>query len=325
MAQLSTPMAVRVAATLRVADHIATGLRTADALAPVVRADPDALERLLSYLAVRGVFVRDERGQFSLTELGEALREDHPAGKRALLDIGGLGRAELSFVRLLHSVRTGQAAFPEQFGRTFWQDLAADQARASAFDHWMAVNIERRLPDLVSGYDWASLSHLVDVGGGNGSLLVALLSRYEQLRGTVVDLQASAEAAGRALRAAGLASRGEAVAGDFFDSLPTGADGYLLSWILHDWADDPARQILRRCADAAGERGRVIVVESIRPDGRSPHTGMDLRMLAFYGGKERSVAELGALAADAGLRVTQVRQAGSLVILELSSVNGRTR
>jgi len=319
MAQLSTPMAVRVAATLRVADHIAAGLRTAEELAPVVRADPDALERLLSYLAVRGVFVRDEAGQFSLTGLGEALREDHPAGKRSLLDIDGLGRAELSFVRLLHSVRTGQAAFPEHFGHTFWQDLAADPGRASAFERWMAVNVERRLPDLVDGYDWASLGHIVDVGGGDGSLLIALLSRYRQLRGTVLEVRATADAARRALRAAGLADRAEAVTGSFFDELPAGADGYLLSWILHDWADDPARQILRRCAHAAGEHGRVIVVESIRPDGRSPHTGMDLRMLAFYGGKERSVAEFGALAADADLRVCQVRPVGSLVILELSA------
>jgi hypothetical protein len=325
MAQLGAPMAIRVAATLRVADHIAAGLRTAGELAPVVRADPDALERLLRYLAVRGVFERDERGRFSLTGLGEALRTDHPAGKRALLDIDGLGRGELSFIRLLHSVRTGQAAFPEQFGRTFWEDLAADPLRATAFDQWMAVTVERRLPDLVEGYDWASLGHVVDVGGGNGSLLAALLTRYRRLRGTVLDLAATAEAARQALDRAGLADRSEVVTGSFFDRVPAGADGYLLSWILHDWADEPARQILRRCAQAAGERGRVIVAESIRPDGESPHTGMDLRMLAFFGGKERGVAELAALAADADLRVRRVRQSGSLVLLELSAAGRQDR
>jgi O-methyltransferase len=319
MAQLSTPMAVRVAATLRVADHIAAGLRTAEQLAPVVQADPDALERLLSFLVVRGLFSRDAGGRFALTEVGQALCDDHPAGKRALLDIEGLGRAELSFIGLLHSVRTGQAAFTEHFGHSFWEDLAADPVRAGTFDRWMAVNVERRLPGLVDSYDWASLGHLVDVGGGDGSLLIALLTRYRHLRGTVLDVDATAEAARRALAAAGLADRGGAVAGSFFDQVPAGADGYLLSWILHDWADEPARQILRRCAQAAGERGRVIVVESIRSDGRSPHTGMDLRMLAFYGGKERSVAELGALAADAALRVRQVRRAGGMVILELSA------
>lgn len=325
MAQLSTPMAVRVAATLRLADHIAAGLRTAGELAPVVRADPDALERLLSYLAVRGVFDRDAGGRFSLTRLGEALRENHPAGKRALLDIDGLGRSELSFVQLLHSVRTGEAAFPQQFGGTFWQDLAADPLRATAFDRWMSVNIERRLPDLVEGYDWSELGHLVDVGGGDASLLVALMTRHPLLRGTVLDLDATADAARRALGAAGLADRSDVVAGSFFDQVPAGADGYLLSWILHDWADEPATQILRRCAQAAGEHGRVIVAESIRPDGESPHTGMDLRMLAFYGGKERGVAELAALAADAGLRVSQARQAGSLVLLELTAAGREER
>ena len=320
MAQLSTPMAVRVAATLRVADHIAAGLRTAGELAPVVRADPGALERLLSFLAVRGVLLRDEAGRYGLGELGEALRDDHPAGKRALLDIGGLGRAELSFAQLLHSVRTGEAAFPEQFGLSFWQDLAADPPRASAFDRWMAANVELRVPDLIDAYDWASLGNILDVGGGDGSLLIALLTRHPRLRGTVLDVAATAEAARAAFGAAGLADRAQAIAGDFFQELPPGAGGYLLSWILHDWPDDPARRILRRCAQAAGGRGRVLVVESIRSDGRSPHTGMDLRMLAFYGGKERSVAELEALAAEAALRVSQVRQAGSLVILELSAV-----
>ncbi|MDQ1740675.1 MAG: O-methyltransferase, partial [Pseudonocardiales bacterium] len=147
----------------------------------------------------------------------------------------------------------------------------------------------------------------------------ALLTRYPRLRGTVLDLAATADAARGALDAAGLADRSEVVAGSFFDQLPAGADGYLLSWILHDWADEPARQILRRCAQAAGEHGRVIVAESIRPDGRSPHTGMDLRMLAFFGGKERGVAELSALAADAALRVRQVRRSGSLVLLELKA------
>ncbi len=318
LAQLATPMAIRVAATLRVADHLAAGPCAAAELARAVRADRDALGRLLRYLSVRGIFTQAGNGEFGLTALGQALRSDHPAGKRALLDIDGLGRSELSFVQLLHSVRTGEPAFGEQFGRAFWQDLAADGQRAAAFDSWMARNVAARLPDLIGGHDWGSLHSVVDVGGGDGSLLISLLTRYPQLRGTVLDLPATADAAREAVRSAGLADRCEVLAGSFFDPLPPGADGYLLSWILHDWADEPARQILRRCAEAAGSRGRVFVVESIGGDGSSPHTGMDLRMLAFYGGKERGVAELEVLAAGAGLRVRRLHPAGSLVILELS-------
>jgi hypothetical protein len=319
MAHLGAPMAVRVAATLRIADHISAGLRTAPELAKAAEADPDALDRLLRFLSSRRVFSRTDSGEYGLTRLGQALRDDHPAGKRALLDIEGLGRAELSFVHLLHSIRTGEAAFEVQFGQTFWQDLNSDPQRAAAFNDWMAFNIPVRLPDVISGYDWGSLDSVVDVGGGDGSLLIALLNHYPRLRGTVLDLPDTADAARQALSAAGLADRGDVVHGSFFDQLPGGADGYLLSWIIHDWGDEPARSILRRCCEAAGAKGRVFVIESIGADGQSPHTGMDLRMLTFYGGKERGIEDFALLAADAELRIVAVHPAGALVIVEMAA------
>ncbi|MEO6500389.1 MAG: methyltransferase [Jatrophihabitantaceae bacterium] len=317
MAHLGAPMAVRVAATLRIADHIAAGLRGAPELAAASGADADALERLLRYLAVRGVLSRDEAGGYTLTELGEPLRGDHPAGLRSGLDIEGVGRSELAFVQLLHSVRTGEAAFPKQFGVDFWQDLAADPARREAFAALMGSYGPSRSSDLMRGFDWGSLGRLVDVGGGSGAMLIALLSHYPRLRGTLVDLAENAEDARAALAAAGLADRGEVMTGSFFDPLPAGAGGYLLSLIIHDWADEPARQILRRCAEAAGTSGAVLVVERVSADSDSPHNGMDLRMLALYGGKERRIAELAALARDAGLVVAAVHPAADFSIVEL--------
>ncbi|WP_433241266.1 methyltransferase [Streptosporangium sp. CA-135522] len=318
MAHLGTPMAVRVAATLRIADHIAAGTRTAPELAEAVGADADALDRLLRYLTPRGVLSRDGSGRYGLTALGELLRDDHPAGMRAGLDIEGVGRADLAFVHLLHSVRTGEAAFPLQFGRSFWEDLAADPARTVAFNTYMGVDVPARSRAVISGYDWGSLGHVVDVGGGDGSLLIALLTEHPALRGTVLDLPDTAEAAWKALTEAGLADRSDVVAGSFFDPLPPGAGGYLLSLVIHDWDDDSARAILRRCAEAAGSGGTVFVVEKIGADGESPHTGMDLRMLVLYGGKERGAAELTALAADCGLSVAAVHPAGDLSIVELT-------
>ncbi|MEO7262606.1 MAG: methyltransferase [Jatrophihabitantaceae bacterium] len=315
MAHLGTPMAIRVAATLRVADHITAGLRTAPELAAAVDADADALSRLLRYLAARGVFSRNEAGNYGLTELGELLRSDHPAALRQGLDIEGVGRSELAFVQLLHSIRTGEAAFPKQFGLKFWDDLAADPSRRDIFSSWMGS--VARSPEILSGYDWGSLGHLVDVGGGSASMLIALLNNYPQLRGTIVDLAENTDDARRALAAAGLTDRSEVVAGSFFDPLPAGAGGYLLSLIIHDWGDKPARQILGRCAEAAGRSGTVFVVERVGADGDSPHTGMDLRMLALYGGKERRISELSALAEDAGLVVAAVHPAGEFSIVEL--------
>ena len=313
-------MAVRVVATLRIADHITRGLRTAPELAEASKANADALDRVLRHLAKAGLFSRDESGRYSLTERGLGLREDHPAGMRARLDIeGAVGRADLSHVQLLNSVRTGEPGFRLQFGLSFWDDLAADPARSASYDAQMGVDIAPDAPDIVSAYDWGSLGHVVDVGGGNGALLIALLTEHPALSGTVFDQPATAEAARNALQTAGLASRADVVAGSFFDPLPRGAGGYLLSAILHDWDDDAACAILRRCAEAAGPEVPIFVVEKIGGDGESLRSEMDLRMLVYFGGKERGVAELGVLAARAGLRVAGVHPAGKLAVVELRS------
>jgi predicted transcriptional regulator len=318
LADLATPMAVRVAATLRVADHITRGLRTAPELAAAANVNAAALDRVLRHLVTAGILRRDENSGYALTDRGEALRDDHPAGLRRMLDIeSAIGRADLSFVQLLHSVRTGEPAFPVQYGRPFWDDLASDPARTASFDRQMGADIAADAPAIVAAYDWGSIGHVIDVGGGNGALLVAMLREHPTLRGTVLDLPDTAEAARAALTAAGFADRCDVVPGSFFDPLPPGAGGYLLSAILHDWDDDGARAILRRCAEAAGRDGAVFVIEKIGADGESLRTGMDLRMLAYFGGRERGVAELAALAADCGLRVAAVHPADGLAIVEL--------
>ena len=313
-----TPMAIRVAATLRIADHVDAGTQTAPALAAAAGADPVTLDRLLRHLVTADVLRRDDAGQYSLTAAGEALRDEQPGGLRAVLDLdGGVGRADLSFAQLLHSVRTGEAAFPAQFGRSFWDDLAADPARAEAFDAQMGSDVTAWAPAILGALDWGSLRHVVDVGGGNGALLIALLTEHPDLRGTVVELPATAAAASARFADAGLSDRADAVAGSFFDALPPGADGYLLTAVLHNWDDESAGRILHRCAEAAGTAGRVFVIEKIGVDGESPGTEMDLRMLAYFGGRERSLDELTALAEASGFRPLTVHRAGAISILEL--------
>jgi len=317
LADLVTPMALRVAATLRIADRIAQGTNTAPALAAAAGADADAFERLLRHLVTAGVLSHGDAREYGVTPLGEALRDDHPSGLRERLDIeGAVGHADLAFACLSHSIRTGESAFPLQFGRSFWDDLAANPARSASFDAQMGVDAAAWARDVVGAYDWGALGRLVDVGGGNGAMLIALLQAHPALRGTVFDLPATATTARAALAAAGLQARGDAVGGSFFEPLPAGADGYLLSAILHDWPDAAALAILRRCAEAAGAAGKVFVLEKIGADGKSLQTAMDLRMLAFFGGKERGVAELAALGAEAGLKLAAVHPAGPLAIVE---------
>jgi hypothetical protein len=313
-------MAIRVAATLRIADQIAAGRRTTAELADAAGADVGALDRVLRRLVEAGVLTRSDSGEYGLTPLGEELRDDHPDGDRDRLDIeGAVGRAEMSLVQLLHSVRTGEAAYPVQFGRSFWDDLSADPSLAASYAEQMGADVGADAPSIVAAYDWGSLRHVVDVGGGNGALLVALLSAFPDLRGTVVDLPATAGVARTELSDAGLTDRADVVAGSFFDPLPAGASGYLLSAIVHDWNDEAASAILRRCAEAAGPDGRVLVVEKIGADGETLRTGMDLRVLAYMGGKERTVAELTALGAEAGLQVIATHPAGTLSIVELAA------
>src|SRR6202158_2097991 len=202
MADLATPMAVRVVATLRIADYITQGLRTAPELAEASNTNADALDRVLRHLVKAGLFSRDESGRYSLTARGEALADDPPP--RAMLDIeSAIGRADLSFVQLLHSVRTGEPGFPVQFGRDFWDDMSADPARTASYDAQMGFDVAADAPDIVSAYDWGSFQHVVDVGGANGPLLIALLTAHPAVRATVSDQAATAETAREAFKAAG--------------------------------------------------------------------------------------------------------------------------
>ncbi len=300
-ADLITPMAVRVAATLRVADLIAAGATTGRELAERLDVAADPLVRVLEHLVTAG-FLRREAGGYALTDAGQWLRDDHPEGVRAAIDLtGALGHADLSVVELLHTVRTGEPAFDRFYGRGFWEDLAADAGRAASFDASMGRQAAVEAPAVAAAYDWASLGEVVDVGGGDGSLLIALLRAHPTLRGTTLDL--SCETAARALAEAGLADRGRALAGSFFAALPPGAGGYLLSRVIHDWDDDHASRILRRCADAARPAGKVFVIEDT---GDAASTEMDLRMLTYVRGRERSVEALTSLAHEAGLIAVNV-------------------
>ncbi|MEV0271224.1 methyltransferase [Hamadaea sp. NPDC050747] len=325
MADLATPMALRVAATLRLADHVAAGRRTPEAIATACGVHSGALDRLLRHLVTIGLFTRDGSGAYATTELGDQLRDDHPAGRRKWLDItGAVGRGDLSFVDLAYSIRTGEPAYPVRYGTPFWDDLAADPALSGTFDELMDHHIDLDDDGVAEAYPWADLGHVVDVGGGNGKLLSTLLTRHGGLRGTLVDLPGPAERARKTLHDHGLADRAEVRPGSFFDPLPPGAGGYILSAIIHDWDDDSAAAVLRRCAEAAtlsaAAPGVVLVIEAVGADGETPDTAMDLRMLTYYGGAERGVTAIGALAGRAGLavrRVWPVERGSFMSIVEL--------
>jgi hypothetical protein len=306
LADLVSPMAVRVAATLRLADHIAGGATTAAALAERTGCDPAALGRLLRHLVAIDVLAM-RGGQFALTPLGEAMREGRGENRGPLaLDVrSAVGRIALAAVGLLDAVRTGGPAYPVVHGRGFWEDLAADPALGAGFDAYMGSG---DLSRFVAARDWSAVRHVVDVGGGNGNRLIQLLRAVPGLRGTLVELPGPAERAEARFREEGLAGRAAVVAGSFFEPLPAGADVYVLGAVLHDWPDAEATAILRRCAEAIDRTGRVLVEEQLLDgaDDLAGMTGFDLFMLICCGGRERTLEEFRALGREAGLRLLAV-------------------
>lgn len=301
LADLATPMAVRVAATLRLVDHAGTAGATAEELAARTGTSAPALRRLLDHLVTVGVFDREASGRYRPTTLGDQMSADSPdAFELLLLDIGSAGgRAELAFVDLLSTITTGRPAYPRRYGRDFWADLQAEPALRASFDAQMNCRFRVYADQIAQRFDWSRFPGILDVGGGDGTLLTAILRAHPGVRGRVLDLAPTATAAAERFAAAGLDDRATAVAGSFFDPLPTGADAYLLSDILHDWDDERAMAVLSECARAAQSYGAVVVIEPIR--GRGADTAIDLFMLMCFGGRERTVPELAELGARCGL------------------------
>jgi 2,7-dihydroxy-5-methyl-1-naphthoate 7-O-methyltransferase len=311
LADLSTPWAVHVVATLRVADHIEAGHTRIEELAAAAGADADALRRVLRHLVRRGLFEEPEPGRFALNEPARGLLEE---GARLGFDLDGVGgRMAHAWGTLLTAVRTGAPAYHEVFGRTWWEDLEAHPEIAARFDAMMGPGHGAPDPDVLADpAGWPAVRTVVDVGGGTGMLLAAVLRAQPHVRGVLFDLPRTVARSAAVFEAAGVADRATAEAGSFFDAVPAGHDRYLLSRVILDWPDREAAAILARCAEAARPDGRVVVLDGVEPDEADPA----LLMLVLVGGKHRTLAEFRDLAAGAGLEVaaTALRPSGRFIV-----------
>ncbi|TCP56139.1 O-methyltransferase [Tamaricihabitans halophyticus] len=262
--------------------------------------DSAALDLLLAHLASLDVMQQTTAG-YRTTEFGANLRADAGNGfTNMLLRLdSAAGRAELAFVELAHSITTGQAAYPRRYGKDFWADLAEQPRLRESFDQQMTLRFQHQVPRIVAAFDWSRFANIVDVSGGQGTLLAAILTAHPEMHGHLVDLAPTAADASRTFSAHGLDDRTDVTAGSFFDPLPAGADAYLLFDILHDWDDEHAHRILARCVAAAHPTGRILVVEAV---GRQRSTSeMDLAMLVICGGRERELDEFRTLGLAHGL------------------------
>lgn len=300
--------AIYVAAELGIADLLADGPRTSDELAAASDSHPDALYRLLRALASLGVLREEDGRRFALTELGDGLRTDAEGSIAGWAAFIGRPPFWQSWGALLHSVRTGENAFRHVHGADVWSWRADRPEESAAFDRAMESLTRGATAALIDAYDFGRFGTIVDVAGGNGTFLAALLAAFPALNGVLFDQPHVIPGAEPVLAEAGVADRCQVVAGSFFESVPEGGDAYVLKLIVHDWEDEEAVAILRVCRAAVPDDGAVLVIErQLGPPNAAPVGKLsDLNMLVNPGGRERSHDEYAALFAQAGLRLAGV-------------------
>ncbi|HEU5002630.1 MAG TPA: methyltransferase [Actinomycetota bacterium] len=301
LTDLCTPWCIHVAATLRIADHIAcredAGPVPVEDLAAAAGCDPRALHAVLGHLVGAGIFLEPEPGCFARNAAARELQAQSP-----FLDLNGIGgRMAGAWGTLLTYVRTGQPGYREAFGLPFWEDLAAHPTVAASFDALMGPSGHGEpSADVAIAGGWEAVRSVIDVGGGTGSFLAALLRAHPHLHGTLVDLPGTVARASDALRDPALAGRVAVCGQSFFDRLPPGADVYLLRKVLNDWPDAETVRILQSCAAAGGPDGRVVVTGGVVPD--DAPRGLSIEMV-LLGATHNTLAEFRNLAARAGLQV----------------------
>ncbi|MCC7367459.1 MAG: methyltransferase [Chloroflexi bacterium] len=300
--------AMAVAARLDLADRLAGNPRSTAALAGEIGADPEALRRLLRMLVGLGLFSEDRQGRFRTTRLGACLRRDHPQSVHGIALMIGSEWHRRAWGNLEHAVRTGESGFRHAFGRELYDYLRDHPSDAQVFGQHIEA-YARQAAVAAASYDFSDASTVVDVGGGYGTVLTAVLRANPGLRGVLLDLPDVVESARSHVTASDVAARCELVGGSFFASAPAGADVYLLSSVIHNWDDARAIEILTVCRAAMSASSRLVLVELTMPTGNDPGDArmLDVQMMVlFEGGHERTSDEYRALLEAAGLRLTRV-------------------
>ncbi|HEV3256213.1 MAG TPA: methyltransferase [Gemmataceae bacterium] len=298
---------VYVVAKLGIADLVKDGPKNADELAKATGVNARSLYRLLRALASVGVFAEDAGGRFRLTPPAACLLSDAPGSQRAAALMMGEEHFRC-WTDLLYSIETGETAFEHVYGEPVFTYLATHPHAAKVFDEAMTSIHGAETGAMLAVYDFSPVRTLVDVGGGNGTLLTTVLRKYPSMRGILFDRPDVIERARANLKAAGLEERCQAVAGSFFESVPPGGDAYLLRHIVHDWDDGECQTILRNCRKVMPQTGRLLVIESVIPPGNEPCFGklLDVNMLVIPGGMERTEPEYRDLFAKAGFTLSRV-------------------
>ena len=297
------------ACELKLPDLLADGPRTAADLASATGTHAPSLRRLLRGLAAWRFLREETDGSFAATPVSDVFRSDQPGLRSMALMLNLEGYKD--WAEMLSAIQTGAPVFERLHGESRWAALAHDPEQAEAFNAAMVETSRRVGRELVAHYDFAGVRTAVDVAGGNGALLAAVVKANPGIAGILFDLPAGLAGATALMRAAGVEARVRQVEGSFFESVPAGGDLYILKSIIHDWDDERAVTILRTCAAAMGSEARLILVERVLPElGDDPDAALgtlmaDLHMMVMLGGRERTTSEYAALFVAAGLNLTR--------------------
>lgn len=299
---------LHVATELGIADLLDDGPRPIDELAARTGAHRESLYRLLRTLAAHGVFAEAEPGRFAATPASALLRSGVMRDGVLLCgEVSGDGAWWQAVGALRQTVMSGEPAFEREHGVGFFDYLGRHPECSDWFDRGMANFASAENPAIAGAYDFSAFGHVIDVGGGQGGLLAEILAHHAALRATLFE-QPQVLRHPAYLAAPAFEGRWSGVGGDFFESVPGGGDAYLLKRILHDWGDAPCVAILKACRAAMGAHARLLVVDAVVPPGNTPHPAkvMDILMMVFATGRERTLDEFAALFAQAGLRLAAV-------------------
>ena len=299
---------IAVAAQYGIADLLKDGPKSANELALDVNAHPRSLYRMLRALASVGIFEETADGRFGLTPLAEPLCSDTPDSLRAFAALQADEVHFATWAQFPYSIQNGAPIIPHKFGMSWFDWLEQNPAEGKGFHEAMTSLSTSETAAILSAYDFSEIQKLVDVGGGQGLLLTSILSKYPHMTGMLYDEPAVIMGAKDMFTAYGVADRIEAVGGNFFQSVPAGGDAYVLKHILHDWSDEECLKILGHCHSEMAAGGKLLIVEMVIPERNIPSVSkfLDLGILLFLGGTERTEAEYRALLDSTGFNLTRI-------------------
>jgi len=317
---LALHQSVFAVAELGIADMLVSGPQPTEELAKKLRVNDTALYRILRLLASQEIFVETAARTFANNDLSNFLCSDVPGSLRSMGRFRGTDFVYLSFGEILHTIRTGEPGRAKVLGMDGWEYLERNPGTARIFDDAMTEISAVVAPSIASAYGFSKWESLMDVGGGNGLLLAAILRAHRSLRGVLADQQhVLKRARERGFLSGPLEKRSSMQPCDLFRDIPKGCRAYLMKSVIHDWNDEDAKKILSQCRRAVPKNGALLLVEFNLPEDNSPSRSkfVDVTMMVLTGGRERTIPEFSSLLTKSGFRLNDVvKTAGEFNVLE---------